>query len=92
MQVFSVRDKAVGAFLQPFYARSRGEAMRSFIDAMADGNHAFEKHPEDYDLYYLGDFDEEKGVFNDPEGVKVVSSPMNIMSGLSAAEIVKNQM
>ena len=33
MQIFSVKDSAVGAFMQPFTSQSRGAAIRAFADA-----------------------------------------------------------
>lgn len=70
MKVFSVYDKAVDAFLQPFFMRSQGEAVRSFIDAVNDGKF---KHTEDYWLYMLGEFDDSVGFFIVP------SEPVKLM-------------
>lgn len=69
--VFTVRDKAIGAFLQPFFTRSKGEAVRSFMEACNDPKHNFNRNSSDYTLFYLGDFDDVSGLFNpqDPERV-----------------------
>lgn len=56
--ICSVHDAAVGAFMQPFFARSIDEARRSFGDAVADPKMEFGKHPMDYVLYHLGDWDD----------------------------------
>lgn len=68
---FSVFDKAVGAYLPPFAARSKAEAMRSFADAVNDEKHQFFKHVLDYTLMHVGGFDDESGLFSvlDPERV-----------------------
>lgn len=76
LQVWCVRDKAVGAYMAPFYARSRGEALRSFMDASADANR-FAKHAPDYDLYYLGTFDDATGLF-----VQGADNPERVMNAL----------
>ena len=34
-----------------------------FSDALADKEHLFSKHPEDYTLFEIGDFDDQKGRF-----------------------------
>lgn len=59
---FSVRDSKVGAFMPVFQARSRGEAVRSFMDAIATPDHQFAKHASDYELFQVGEFDDENGV------------------------------
>lgn len=56
--VCSVADAAVGAFMQPFFARSIGEARRSFGDAVNDPKMEFGKHPRDYELVHLGNWDD----------------------------------
>lgn len=59
--VYSVLDEAVNAFLQPFYARSDGEAIRSFSDACVDVKHQFAMHPSDYTLFRIGSFNDANG-------------------------------
>lgn len=70
-QIFTVKDLAVGAFGRPMFMQSKGQALRSFSDEVnrpADDNQMF-KHPEDFSLFYLGEWDEESGYFSsgDPE-------------------------
>lgn len=64
-KVLTVRDRAIDAYGQPFFSTSVGGAVRSFADEInraADGNQ-LHKHPEDYDLFLLGEFDDESGEF-----------------------------
>lgn len=72
--VFSVYDKAVKAYLQPFYARARGEALRSFTQAVNDRQHNFNKHAADYLLVQLGSFDDVVGMFQCGEPERLVSA------------------
>lgn len=81
MMLYAVHDKAVNAFLPPFAARARGEAMRSFVDACTDSRHTFNKHADDYVLYELGHFDENTGL------LKPYDDPRRVMSGLEASSI-----
>lgn len=62
-KVFSIRDRAADLFCQPFYSHSTGAAVRSFTDEINNPQGNFYKHPEDYDLYELGTFDDEFGQF-----------------------------
>lgn len=59
LKMFSVLDGAVGAHLQPFFARSEAEAVRMLRQAVNDKNTAFNSNPSDYTLIYVADFDDE---------------------------------
>lgn len=61
LYVFSVLDKAVGAFMPPFFVRAKGEAVRTFNDAVNEKSSPFYKHPLDFELYMIGHFDPDKG-------------------------------
>lgn len=67
--LYSVFDKAVGAYLPPFTCRSKGEALRSFADASNNKEHNFNRHSMDYVLVHLGEFDDASALFltHEPE-------------------------
>lgn len=70
--IVSILDTAVGAFGRPVFTRSKGEALRIFIDEVNRPNtdqqpNAMNAHPEDYRLFYLGSFDDNTGHFTTPE-------------------------
>lgn len=64
-KICSIRDRASDTFSVPVYLPSKGAAIRSFADEVnrVDPNNNLNKHPEDFDLYYLGEFDDETGTF-----------------------------
>lgn len=64
-KVCAVFDSAMQAYLRPFFVPTTQMAVRSFTDEVnrrADDNNMF-RHPGDYVLWYLCDFDEESGLF-----------------------------
>lgn len=62
--VCAVRDRAAVVYGRPFFTPSTGTAIRSFSDHLnSKEDSEMVKHPEDFDLYYLADFDDEIGVF-----------------------------
>lgn len=64
LQVLSVRDRAAAVFGRPFFAPSVGTGIRSFTDFInAKEEGEMQKHPEDFDLFHLAEFDDESGVF-----------------------------
>ena len=63
MQIFSVYDTASGSFARPMFVASRGVALRVFSDEVnrkADDNMLF-NHPEDFQLFHLGSYDDHDG-------------------------------
>lgn len=72
--VFTVLDSAVGAHLQPFFSRSKGEAIRSFTDACNDEKSQFNKHLADFTLVFLGEFDDVSGTFGTRAPERVISA------------------
>lgn len=61
--IVAVSDRAVGAFMNPFFAPSTGAAVRSFRDEVNRKESPMHGHPEDYELHHLGEWDEETGSF-----------------------------
>lgn len=74
LEAYSVYDKAVGAFLPPLFVRSRGEAVRSFSDAVNNKEHQFSRHMMDYVLMAVGSWSDETGVFAPIEPVRVLGA------------------
>lgn len=64
LQVYSVFDKAVGAHMQPFFARSEGEALRMLRQAVNTPDTQFFANPSDYNLCYHGEFSDQTGTFS----------------------------
>lgn len=61
--MFAVYDSKVRAYLQPFFVPLPAVALRTFAQAANDEKGPIGAHPEDYTLFELGTFDDERGVF-----------------------------
>lgn len=59
--VVAVRDRAMDAFMQPFFAPALGLAIRSFGDEVNRPESPMFSHPDDYDLYHIGTYDDAIG-------------------------------
>lgn len=70
-KVISVRDRAIDTFGTPVCVAAIGAAVRSFGDQINDSNSPFSNHPEDFDLYSLGEFDDQTGQFTNEGPVQV---------------------
>ena len=73
--VFSIRDRSSVQFDRPFCGVNNGSAIRGFSDAVnsKEKGNVLNEHPEDFDLYVLGEFDTETGKFetHDPRQIAI---------------------
>jgi hypothetical protein len=52
--VFAVYDSASGIYDRPMVARSEGEMLRAFSDLAQNADHPVGAHPEHYQLFSIG--------------------------------------
>lgn len=80
LQMFCIRDRVAGVHMSPFFLTSVGQAIRSFSDEVnrsSEDNQLF-KHPDDFELYHLGAWENENAKF------EVFEVPVCVMLGKSA--------
>lgn len=61
LNVYSVFDVAAGAYARPFFLQSDAAAIRTFCDVALNPEDAIGAHPEDYSLFRVGHWDDQKG-------------------------------
>lgn len=62
VKLFAIYDHKVGSYGQLMPFRSKGEAIRSFSDAVGDVKSDFCRHPEDYVLFQMAEYDDNSGL------------------------------
>lgn len=78
----SIRDRAVEAFQPVGCSRSEGEAIRGFQDIINNPqNQLIYNHPDDYDLYTLGHFDDHTGAIETHAPKKIADGKQLKMQG-----------
>lgn len=82
-QVFTVFDAKAEVYAQPFYAPTKGVALRSFTDTCNDRGHPFNEHPEDYVLFHLGEWEDTDASFTP------FAAPMNL--GVAIEFVARSQ-
>ena len=83
MKVFTIYDAKVEEFTRPFFHDTHGSALRLFEDTInGSGDTMFSKHPEDFALWYVGEFDTEKGILEPATPLMLTTA----MAALSQAE------
>lgn len=58
LKIYSVRDVKTEAFMNPWYARTLGEAIRSFEQGVNSPESTFHKYPDDFCMFEIGEWDD----------------------------------
>lgn len=61
--IFSVYDQKAEAFITPFFMQNVKVAVRAFSQSVNDSSHMFHMHPDDYQLFLIGEWDDENANF-----------------------------
>jgi len=61
VKVYSLLDRKVREFGQLVLARNDEEIRRIVLDSVPGSNTVMSKHPEDFDVFCVGEFDENSG-------------------------------
>ena len=61
LKMFSIHDEKAVAYITPFFMHNEMMATRQFKNMLTDENATISKNPEDYSLWYLGEFDDNSG-------------------------------
>lgn len=89
LKIYSIRDAKGQIFHTPFYQRTHGEAERNFRTVANDQKSNIAQFPEDYDLYYIGEYDDQTGK------IESLPTPQHIIKAvqcLNAASQIANSM
>ncbi len=60
--IFAVYDSKSEMFNQPMFLKAKGEAIRAFSDEANRPDSAIYKHPGDYTLFCIGDYNVDTGL------------------------------
>lgn len=76
LKCYVIHDSKVGAFMQPWFARSAGEALRSWEALVNDGQSMMSSHPADFSLFEVAEYDEATGRFDQYEAIKSLGTAL----------------
>lgn len=73
--IVSVKDTAAQAFGRPIFVPAVAVAIRSFRDEVnrKDSSDDLSKHPEDFELYAVGEFDDATGIITIEETPRLLA-------------------
>lgn len=81
---FAIRDNKAEAFNTPFFAPTRGLAVRSFQEAVNDPASPFAKYPDDFTLFQVGSFDDNTGRLSAEDIPAVVISAIELQTEIKS--------
>ncbi len=78
-RVYSVFDIKGKCYTKPFFMVHNGEALRLFGDAVNDEKTTLNKHPEDYQLFLIGTFDDNSGQLKSKSNPEFLSNAVDFV-------------
>lgn len=69
LYVLAVHDMALDAYMRPIFVPHRNSGIRAFQDEVNRAGSEMNRHPEDYNLYHLGEWDEQTSRFTNMRDV-----------------------
>lgn len=79
-KICAIRDSKAEAWMVPMFFQANGQAVRSFGDAVRKSDSDFGRHPEDYNLYLVGEYD-------DMTGEILPCEPVHLIAGANVKEV-----
>lgn len=64
LKAFAVRDAKANVYNTPFFKQTQPEAERDFHRLVHDPKSLISMYPDDFDLFYVGDYDDNLGIFS----------------------------
>lgn len=80
LKAYSVRDQKGEVFHTPFFKKTHGEAERDFTALVRDNKSTLNQFPDDFDLYFVGHYDDQKGTFMS------LDTPQHMLKAISVLE------
>jgi len=87
-KMYSIRDQKSEVFNKPWYAVTHGEAERSFAAAVNDKQTTLSAHPEDFDLYWIGEYDDNSGKIMPLDTPQHVVKAIQLKKSTQVAEMI----
>lgn len=61
LKVYAIQDVKAGHYATPFFMASNGLAIRAFSDLVKDQQSTLSRHPDDFKLFLIGEYDDNSG-------------------------------
>lgn len=85
LKVFSIYDTQAETYNTPFFMKSIGQAVRAFTDLVNNPQTDVAKHPSDYILFEVAEWDDEGGQFQ-PKNACRIANAWELLDGVANKE------
>ena len=79
-KIFAIHDSKAQAHFPPFYLPTKAMAVRAFADMANDPTNNVGKHPEDYTLFHIGEYDDNTGVIEPLSPTTAINKAVNLVN------------
>lgn len=90
LNIYTIFDMATATYSKPFFAQADGEAIRNFSDFAQDKDSFVGKHPEDYTLYRIGTYDDQKATLH-PEELQKMATALELVAATRKVDPAKHE-
>ena len=81
-QMFTIFDSKAEVYNKPFYFINETVAIRAAYDLIQAGDSEIAKHPEDFTMFHMGEFDDTSATFNLKEAKTVLCNFQEIAAAV----------
>jgi len=81
LNAYATRDSKADVYNKPFYMSTHGEAIRAFHSACKKEGSSLHEFPEDFNMYFLGTWDDQSGEFE-------TCKPLHLASALDGRQAI----
>lgn len=82
---FAVFDQKAAAYWEPQFCTTRGVMLRLFSDTVMNPQGSMARHPEDYSLHEIGEYEPNSGKMTPLDQPKFLCSASQVLSQVVAA-------
>jgi len=84
IRMYSVKDVKTGSFMNPFNGQDHVQAQRCLQVAVNDENVHLHHFPEDFELHFVGEFNQSTGKFTSPETPEFICQALSLVKWKTA--------
>lgn len=88
--MYSIYDKAAKAYNTPFFMHNKALAIRAFSDNVnSKEENNISKHPDQFSLFYLGEYDDSKAQFNINDQPELEATALELVEHTLETDLIK---
>lgn len=80
LKMYAVYDTKTEMYSSPFLRLKRGQAIRDWTDEITKESHPVAKHPADFTLFEIGEYDDNSGFVQAYDAKVPLGSALELMS------------